>query len=206
MSEKRKGRVDWNAVRARLALSEADLTNSMTLSDTEIADLYQRRAEQLARRHAVDTRASAKLAVLVFTVGKETYSIDLTELTEVSTYKQCTPIPDAPPALLGLTNVRGDIRAVLDFGCVVEVEASCGNSGYVLMVRSQGTVIGFKVDQIEGVRDLCRDHITFTAETSNGLTVRHVAGLAQERLRLIDTAGLMPKLMSLISKRENRSN
>jgi purine-binding chemotaxis protein CheW len=116
-----------------------------------IEEVYRRRARQLAERPA-DQTASATKAVLVFNLGPERYGIALSELAEVLPYRGCTAVPGTPAALLGVINLRGDIRPVADLRRLLDLTpADDSTAGYVVMLRQQGGSVGLKVDAIDQV-------------------------------------------------------
>src|SRR5437762_13989481 len=108
----RRGR-RWTAVRERRARVEAALGGSLAPDASAIEEVYWRRAARMAVRTAVATDATT-LAILVFGLGTERYAIELSLLAEVFPFRGCTAVPGAPAHLLGVINVRGDFRAVLD--------------------------------------------------------------------------------------------
>ena len=48
MSNSRKSRVNWNEVRERLTHSESALSETFTLTEDKLAEIYSRRAAQLS--------------------------------------------------------------------------------------------------------------------------------------------------------------
>ena len=160
-----------------------------------IDDVYLRRARQLARRQATDV-ASATLAVLVFSIGSERYAIELSALTEVFPYRGCTAVPGAPPALLGVINVRGDIRAVADFRRLLGLPAGDDSAaGYVVMLRQRDCSIGLRIEAID---DICQiDATPRTPAGSDGASApgsRFVKALAADTIILIDTNAVLSSL------------
>jgi chemotaxis signal transduction protein len=182
------GATGRNKVRDRLQRIEAGLAGSLTPDQDLIDEVYRRRASQLARRQAADSD-SATFAVLVVGVGTERYGIELTELAEVFPYRGCTAVPSAPPGLLGVINVRGDIKCVADLGQILELpRGEDSPSGYVVMLRRQGRAIGLRIERIEGVRQI--DPVQLLP-AGNGATAipgsQFVKALTADSVILIDT-------------------
>src|SRR5437868_115370 len=97
--------------------------------------VYQRRARQMARRADAET-VSQTLPVLIFALGEERYAIELSALAEVLPLRGCTSVPGAPSAVLGVMNVRGEIRPVADLRRILELPPG-GDlvAAYVVMLR-----------------------------------------------------------------------
>jgi purine-binding chemotaxis protein CheW len=167
------------------------MTDATRLMD----DVYRRRARQLAHRQTTDA-ASATIAVLVVGIGTERYGIELAALAEVFPYRGCTAVPGATPALLGVMNARGDIRAVVDLRRVLELPAGDdGAAGYVVMLRHGGGAIGLRIDAIDQVRHI--DLAQLTSAGDGAATIpgsRFVKALTTDTIIVIDTIAVLSSL------------
>lgn len=175
---------------------KADTAKEGNEVDERVMDeVYRRRARQLAGRKAAGT-GSKTLAVMVFGLGKERYAIELSELAEVLPYRGCTAVPGALPALIGVINVRGEIRSVVDLRRILELQPGEDTAtGYVLMVRQQGRTIGFKVDTIDQVRQI--DPAQLVSATDGAAPIpgsRFVKALTADTVILIDTSAALSHL------------
>ena len=67
---------------------------------------------------SVDSQPGDKSAqaihVVEFLLGKEHYAVNLTDVREVVVYTAITPIPNAPAAVQGIIDLRGEITTILD--------------------------------------------------------------------------------------------
>jgi len=52
--------------------------------------------------------------VVEFLLGKEHYAVNLTDIREVVEYTAITPLPNAPAAVQGIIDLRGEITTILD--------------------------------------------------------------------------------------------
>lgn len=185
----------WESVRERLKAVDAELSGSFALDEGMIAEVYRRRAVQLAQRQT-GLAVSRTFPVLVFNLGLERYAIELAELAEVFSYSACTVVPGAPPAIAGVINLRGEIRAVADLRRLMDLpSAEEGAGGYVLMLRSHGSVLGLKVDGIEQVREIDPAQMISTGEGSTPIARSpFVKGLTTDTLILLDVAAALSHL------------
>lgn len=142
------GRIDWDAVRARLAAPPAPGRDQLTAEQR--ATIFDRRAEELAGRPAAPARG-AGFEALVFALGSEQYALPSAQVQEVRVLDQLTPLPGTPSFIAGLINVRGRIVPVLDprplFGLPVSGQAPdtalllAGGAGQVgLLVTSRPSI------------------------------------------------------------------
>ena len=118
-----------------------------------IDDLYRRRAERLAKQPAAETSRTT-FAALVFGLGRERYAIDLAALAEVLPFRECTEVLGAPVALVGVINVRGEIKPVVDLRRLLDLPSAEASSGYVVMLNRQGGAIGIQADTVHGIEQL----------------------------------------------------
>ena len=56
---------------------------------------------------------------VVFPLGPESYALPLEQVREIVATPGLTVLPTAPPAVLGLANLRGDVLPVMDLGRLV---------------------------------------------------------------------------------------
>jgi purine-binding chemotaxis protein CheW len=106
-------RIDWDAIKARIAhlSSLADADGSWT--ESEAAALLAERAAELAKvDEVVDTEAT--LDLVSFLVGRETFALATTFVQEVVQVARCAAAPCAPSFLLGIFNYRGTLLPVVD--------------------------------------------------------------------------------------------
>jgi purine-binding chemotaxis protein CheW len=180
--------------RDRLKRIESRRAGSSLPDQMAIDDVYRRRASQLAERKAAGPGLST-CAVLVFGLGAERYAIELSELAEVFPYRGCTAVPGAPPALIGVLNVRGEIRSVVDLRRVLELPP-CDDSttGYVLMLRQPGRAVGFKVDRVDHVRQIDPAELVSANDAKSVPGSRFVKALTADTLILIDTTATLSSL------------
>jgi hypothetical protein len=108
--------IDWALVRTRVRASEAALEEAAADNPVRLEAAYRERAVRLAKVEARPKAAAAGLPALVFRLNKERYAIELKEVAEVLPLAGCTPVPGSPPEFLGVINLRGELRAVLDLG------------------------------------------------------------------------------------------
>lgn len=54
--------------------------------------------------------------LVVFTVGKQEYAVPITVVREILAWMPPTPVPEAPPIVEGVVELRGEILPVVDLG------------------------------------------------------------------------------------------
>jgi len=76
------------------------------------APQYGQAAAKAATRSG--NKSEDALHVVEFLLGKEHYAVNLTDIREVVVYTAITPLPNAPAAVQGIIDLRGEITTILD--------------------------------------------------------------------------------------------
>jgi purine-binding chemotaxis protein CheW len=158
-----QGRIDWEAARSRLAAAQK---SPQTLRE-EAAQVLLERAVRLAVVSAPEPDACAWLEVLMFQRGTRRYAIESKFVVEVSNGARLSRVPGAAPALLGMTNLRGDLLPVFDLTILGDVfERDQPQSLQLLVLGEKSADFGILADFVDEVTRL----------SSAALSEAHVVG------------------------------
>jgi purine-binding chemotaxis protein CheW len=75
--------------------------------------ILQERARRLARP-IVDGSQDKTIEVVSFSIGAEKFIVESRYVHEIGKLREYTPVPDTPSFVIGVTNIRGVILAVID--------------------------------------------------------------------------------------------
>jgi purine-binding chemotaxis protein CheW len=186
-----KRAIDWEVVRSRLRSSQRALEETLAESPERIDAAYRQRAILLAGEQAESGPDSLGLLVLIFQLAGERYAIEVRDVAETLPFARCTPVPGSPPQFLGMINLRGELRAVLDLGRLLGLsENGQKDSGFVLILSRQGREIGLKVDLIEDLSAIRPEEFSSTGEGS------YVKGIASSALMLLNVEAVLVEVFS----------
>jgi purine-binding chemotaxis protein CheW len=144
--------IDWNDVRRRLARQQEALERNQAVDSDRLAQVCAQRARNLAARSEQNAAQDDSWQALVFVVRGEKYCLPVAALAQVLPLAGCSPVPGAPPAMLGVINVRGEIRSVFDLARLLEIPGERDSSrGYVVLVRSGEHEVGLAVDAVHWI-------------------------------------------------------
>ena len=96
--------------------------------------------------------ADNRWEVVVFTLGKEAFAINVNKTREILRWMGCRPVPKTSPAFVGITTVRGvalplvDLRLFLGIDSPVPLEQT-----KVMIVEFNDVRLGFLVDAVERI-------------------------------------------------------
>lgn len=181
MNSERK-KIDWTEIKNKL--KQRQFIQGLGADRQQVEAIFRQRAERLAIRQALPGPASSGLAVLTFYLGQECYAIELAELAEVLPFANCAPLPGAPPELLGVVNLRGELRPVVDLGCLLGLSRGTEEgAGQVLFLRLLG--VGLRVGRVDQVRAIAPEELILPGGESAALPTRYVRGLLPGVLALL---------------------
>jgi purine-binding chemotaxis protein CheW len=128
-------------------------------------------------------QVSGSHQVLTFVLGAETYGVDILRVQEIRGWAHVTRIPQAPPHVLGVLNLRGSIVPIVD----LRMRFSLDRAEYtaitviiVLSVRSSHGLrdIGVVVDGVSDVVDIDIAQIKPPPDLGAQLNTEFIRGLA----------------------------
>jgi purine-binding chemotaxis protein CheW len=191
VSEGRKG-IDWEEVRRRLRDSGLALERALAADPARTEAVFRRRAAELAGRRARVRADAGAVQVLTFALGAERYALPLADLAGLLPLAGCTPVPGGPPELLGVLNVRGTIRSVLDLGRLLGLSGrEAAEGGYVLLLRREGGEAGLRVDQVDRIIAVSPGQLGVPPEGDAGPAAGLVKGLTPDGLALLDAQAIL---------------
>lgn len=125
----------------------------MTTTPDVTRTVLEERARVLARRAAPADDSGNDLFVLGFTVSGRAHAIEITSIREVLGECEVTRLPWAPPAVAGVTNIRGQVAVVADAGLLLGTGATAAGSPAVVL-DAGGRVFALRVDTVDDVARL----------------------------------------------------
>lgn len=149
----------------------------------------------LQRQAAAKGEGADQLQLVTFEVGAEQFAIDILAVQEINRMMQITKVPQSPPCLEGVINLRGRIIPVIDLRKRFGMEASSRDEDCrIVVVEVQTRVLGFIVDRVNEV--LRVDSTIVDAAPSMTTTVdrdfiRGVAKLTSGLVILLDISKLL---------------
>jgi len=103
--------------------------------------------------------SAAPAQFLSFMLGQDMFAIGILAVREILEYAGVTPVPQMPPAISGVINLRGTAVPVLDLALRLERTPSpIGKRTCIIVVEVDGDdgpfVIGILVDAVNAVLDI----------------------------------------------------
>lgn len=95
---------------------------------------------------------SATIELLTFRCGGRAYALDIMAVREIRSWSEPTPLPHAPPFMLGMINLRGSVLPVMDLARRLGLPPENGEARDVIIVVQIGTrVHGLLVEAVSDI-------------------------------------------------------
>ena len=123
---------------------------------------------------------------LTFTLDQEEYGIDILKVQEIKGYTKVTPLPNTPPYVKGVMNLRGTVVPVVDLRSKFSMgETSEEGAAVVIVVMVEEKVVGLLVDAVSDVLSIPNESIQPAPELTRGLNTNFISGIGQCGDRLV---------------------
>ncbi|MCP3665106.1 MAG: chemotaxis protein CheW [Gammaproteobacteria bacterium] len=126
------------------------------------------------------------IQLVTFRLEEETYGINVMQVQEVLRVTEIAPVPGAPPYVLGIINLRGNVVTVIDtrsrFGLP---SGDIDDSSRVVIIESDKQVVGILVDSVAEVVELRPTEIDSAPNVGNEESSRYIQGVATLENKLL---------------------
>jgi purine-binding chemotaxis protein CheW len=130
--------------------------------------------------------AAPELHLVTFALEREEFGIPVGQVREVTRVSEITRVPQAPPHVRGVTNLRGRVLAVVEIRSRLGLEpAIVTPSSRIVVVDVLGRVLGLLVDRVSQVTKLPGECVVPAPEEVISAEADFVSGVARWNARLI---------------------
>jgi purine-binding chemotaxis protein CheW len=123
---------------------------------------------------------------LIFLIGSEEFGVDALRVQEMIRYSSPVKVPNAPTAVRGVINFRGEVIPVLDMRMIFQLPAGNYNEyTVIIVVETSGKIFGLIVDRVLDMIGLEAENIQPTPEFSSKEKTRYLKAMGKTGSRLI---------------------
>jgi len=183
--------IDWVDVRRRLA--GAALRDIDALTPEQVEAVLAQRARALAAAAEPVVDRSAGLDMVVLRIADERYAVAATCVCRAVGAADIAPVPGAPPILLGVMNLHGEVLPVFDPRRLLGLAAHpVGETAKVVVLGSDGPELGLVVDAADQVVRLAADQLHTAPDSLAPERRELLLGVTQDGVIVLDG----PKLLA----------
>ncbi len=170
----------------------------------EIAAVMAARARRLAEPPATDAASAGATALAVFELGAERYAVEARHVREVVAVPEITPVPDTRPWVLGLSNFRGELLAMIDLRRLVGLRPrEDGHRARVVVLGHDRAALGVVVDAACELAMVDGPALGEPPATPADSGCEHVRAVTADGLVILDGAALLDDPQLLIEERRD---
>lgn len=136
--------------------------------------------------------AAKPLQLVGFRVGHEEYGFEILKVQEIIRMIPVTTVPNAPPHVEGIIDLRGRIVPIVDFRKRFNIAGACPVDDLervIVVTLTNNTTIGFIVDSLSQVMKVPPDSLSpapLTTAGYDGDAIRGVANLGDRLVIALD--------------------
>lgn len=135
---------------------------------------------------ALDDNAEDGNQFLTFQLGEEQFGIDILRVQEIKGLAHLTQIPNVPPYIRGVMNLRGTVVPVVDLRHRFDMPAAAYNQFTVIIIVTVGQkVMGLVVDAVSDVLNVGEKEMEELPDLGGGVDTTFISGMAKYEDRLI---------------------
>ncbi|MBF0343030.1 MAG: chemotaxis protein CheW [Nitrospirae bacterium] len=126
------------------------------------------------------------LQLVTFTLGSEEYAVDILKVQEINRMTVITMVPNSPPYVEGVINLRGKVIPVVNlrkkFGIM---EKENDEDSRIMIVDIKGITMGMVVDSVSEVLRVPSNIVEPTPPMATDISTEFISGIAKLADRLI---------------------
>lgn len=127
---------------------------------------------------------------LTFIMAGEEYGVDILTVQEIRGWESVTPIPNAPPHVKGVINLRGTIVPIIDLRLRFGLEdVSYGPMTVVIVMKVESArgkrIMGIVVDAVSDVYSLSMQEVRGAPDLGDHVNTSYIKGLVNVDSKMV---------------------
>lgn len=148
-----------------------------------------------------ETSSENENEFVIFLIGTQEYCIDIMSLKEIRGWTSTTALPDAPPYVRGVINLRGAVVPIMDLAERLGLPRTEQKDRSVIMITSIGAqTVGLLADAVIDILAINPENIQVPPQLSSHDTGSFINGLVALEGRMISVIDLNSVLTEKIQE------
>jgi len=155
-------------------------------TEVSVEDIKREAAAEVEKKDS-----GRRIQLIIFKLGTEEYALSIDQIKEVVLTPRIAKMPQTPSYIKGVSNIRGNIIAILDleekFGINQSSEESLSNFHYTLVIESETFKAGFLVREVPNTLSISAADIENSANFIQSYSIDEncIQGVVKSGERLI---------------------
>ncbi len=133
-----------------------------------------------------DVPAEDVVQFISFLLDDVEYGVDILCVHEILKYPELARLPNTPPFIKGVINLRGNVISVVDMRVRFGLEsAPITELTRIIVVETEGKLVGLLVDNVHQVVRIPKSNIDDPSELIAGVSEEFIAGVGRMSDRLV---------------------
>ena len=129
--------------------------------------------------------------LISFRIGEQEFCVDIMEVREIRGWTPATALPQAPPFVRGVINLRGAVLPIVDLGARLGLGAADPTARHVIIVAQvQNQIVGLLVDAVSDILTVTDEDIQPTPDVASEMVRNFVRGLLAIEGRMVSFISL----------------
>lgn len=182
---------DWDDAKRRLRQLAAALDPARHNSVERARQILDQRARELAVPLATVADATESIEILTFRMGGELYALETAFILELTRVTTLTKVPDCPAFVRGITNLRGDVLAIVDLCTLFQVAEGADERPWMLVLGDERAEFGIVIDHAVEVCTINTRDIFPTSVSLSNVQRELLRGVTEQAMLVLDGAALL---------------
>jgi purine-binding chemotaxis protein CheW len=129
--------------------------------------------------------------LISFRIGDQEFCVDIMEVREIRGWTPATALPQAPPVVRGVINLRGAVLPIVDLGARLGLGTADPTARHVIIVAQvQNQIVGLLVDAVSDILTVTDEEIQPTPDVASEMVRNFVRGLLAIEGRMVSFISL----------------
>ena len=135
--------------------------------------------------NGAQVNAQNTLQLIAFSIGEQTYGVEITTVREIRAWNGATPLPNTREYVRGVINLRGTIVPIFDLRARFGEGPTSPTKNHVVVVMSVGDKwVGILVDAVSDILTVSKDEIHNVPE-GNSIDTELLNGIVTHESRMV---------------------
>jgi purine-binding chemotaxis protein CheW len=134
----------------------------------------------------IGLRHQSTLEIIAFRLQAQEFCVRTTAIREIRGWVPVTPLPQSPPEVIGVMNLRGKVIPIIDLALKLGMKGAQPNErSAVVVTEAGGLVIGLLVDGVSDILTLPADLLQPIPSVESSQASVHAEGIIAHEGKMI---------------------